>query len=81
MDDFFKLMKTPIDFEKEIGEGNDLRQLMTIGRFGIAVAIFITLLLFIPNPPKGRLAILILATVIGIISGLMIKAGKKEDKA
>ena len=81
VDDFFKLMKTPIDFEKEIGEGNDLRQLMTIGRFGIAVAIFITLLLFIPNPPKGRLAILILATVIGIISGLMIKAGKKEDQA
>lgn len=76
VDSFFKLMKTPIDFEKEIGEGNDLRQLITIGRFGVAVAVFIALLLLIPNPMKGRIAILILALVIGVISAGMIRAGK-----
>ncbi len=79
VDRFFKLMKTPIDFEKEIGEGNDLRQLNVIGRFGAAVAIFIALLLFIPNPLYGRLAILALSLVIGGVSVLMIWAGKKSD--
>jgi len=79
VDSFFKLMKTPIDFEKEIGEGNDLRQLTAIGRFGVVVAGFIALLLFIPNPFEGRMAILVLALVIGGVSGLMIKAGKRSD--
>ena len=78
VDEFFKTMKTPIDFEKEIGEGNDLRQLTVIGRFGAAVAVFIALLLLIPNPIKGRIAILILALFIGAISALMIRAGRKN---
>jgi len=77
VDEFFKTMKTPIDFEKEIGEGNDLRQLTTIGWFGAAVAVFIGLLLFIPNPTQGRMVILVLALVIGVVSGLMIRAGRK----
>ena len=79
VDSFFKLMKTPIDFEKEIGEGNDLRQLTAIGGFGLAVAGFIALLLFIPNPMEGRMAILVLAIVIGGVSGLMIRAGRKSE--
>ena len=45
VDEFFVLMKTPVDFEKEVGEGNDLRQLTFIGRFGAAVAGFVALLL------------------------------------
>ncbi len=76
VDRFFKLMKTPIDFKKEIGEGNDLRQLTAIGRFGAVVAGFVALLLLIPNPIEGRIAILALALVIGGISGLMIKTGR-----
>ena len=79
VDSFFKLMKTPIDFEKEIGEGNDLRQLTTIGWFGSAVAVFIGLLLFIPNPQEGRVLILLLSLLIGGVSFLMIKAGSKKN--
>jgi SSS family transporter len=78
VDRFFKTMKTPIDFEKEIGKGNDSRQLTSIGNFGAAVAGFIALLLIIPNPIEGRLLILILALVIGGVSALMIRAGKKS---
>jgi len=78
VDSFFKLMKTPIDFEKEIGQGNDARQLTAIGRFGAVVAVFIALLLIIPNPLEGRMAILTLALAIGGISVLMIWAGKKS---
>ena len=78
VDEFFKIMKTPIDFEKEIGEGNDLSQLTIIGWFGAGVSVFIGLLLFIPNPVDGRIAILVLALVIGGVSFLMIRAGKRR---
>ena len=78
VDEFFVLMKTPVDFEKEVGEGNDLRQLTFIGRFGAAVAGFVALLLIIPNPVEGRIAILALAMVIGGVSATMIKVGSKS---
>lgn len=77
VDLFFTTMKTPIDFEKEIGSGNDLSQLKIIGRFGLAITVFVFLLLFIPNPYEGRIAIAILALAIGIISALMLKAAQK----
>nr|WP_289847513.1 hypothetical protein [Colwellia sp. C2M11] len=77
VDKFFTNMKTPIDFEKEVGEGNDLSQLIAIGRFGVAVAGFIALMLIIPNPLEGRIVILVLAVTIGVISLLMLNAGKE----
>jgi len=81
VDSFIKTMKTPIDFETEIGEGNDLAQLNLIGKFGISIAAFIALMLIIPNPLEGRLVIAVLALVIGIISTLMIKAGSKSARS
>ena len=78
VDSFFQQMKTPIDFEKEIGVGNDLSQLTEIGRFGLAISVFIALLLFIPNPMEGRIAILVLALTIGIVSVLMLRAGRSN---
>lgn len=77
VDTFIKTMKTPIDFDTEVGIGNDLEQLKTIGWFGAAIAVFIALMLFIPNPADGRLAIIALALIIGCVSALMIKAGSK----
>ena len=70
-------MKTPIDFKTEVGESNDIAQLNIIGRFGLAIAAFIGLMLIIPNPIGGRLAITALALIIGGISLLMIKASSK----
>lgn len=81
VDKFFSNMKTPIDFEKEIGEGNDASQLTAIGRFGVAVAGFVALMLIIPNPFEGRMVILVLAVIIGAISVFMLKAGKKSAAA
>ena len=76
VDRFILNMRTPIDFEKEIGQANDLSQLTMIGRFGAAIAGFVTLLLLIPNPLEGRIAIIVLALSIGTISILMMRAGK-----
>lgn len=79
VDAFFTLMKTPVDFQKEVGAGNDLRQLTTIGKFGVAITAFIGLFLLIPNPTEGRLAILALVLVIGIVSVVMLKIGKPSN--
>lgn len=79
VDRFITTMKTPIDFETEVGAGNDLAQLKTIGWFGASIAGFIALMLFIPNPADGRLAITVLALVIGSVSALMIKLGSKAN--
>ena len=77
VDAFIKNMKTPIDFETEIGGGNDLAQLKVIGRFGVAIALFIAAMLIIPNPLGGRLAIAFLALIIGGVSMLMLRASSK----
>ena len=78
VDNFLSKIRTPIDFENEIGEGNDQSQLLAIGRFGSAITGFIALLLLIPNPIEGRIAILTLALIIGAVSALMLKAGNKS---
>jgi len=78
VDQFITTMKTPIDFETEVGQGNDLAQLKVIGWFGAAIAGFVAMMLIIPNPVDGRLAIASLALVIGSVSALMIKAGSRR---
>jgi len=61
-----------------VDQCNDLAQLKVIGWFGSAIAVFIALMLIIPNPTGGRLAITTLALIIGSVSALMIKAGSKQ---
>ena len=79
VDKFITTMKTPIDFEAEVGAANDLAQLKVIGSFGAVIAGFIALMLIIPNPLEGRLAIAALAMIIGSISAVMIKASSKPE--
>jgi len=78
VDNFITTMKTPIDFDAEVGSANDLAQLKVIGVFGAVIAIFIALMLFIPNSIDGRFTIAALALIIGSVSGLMIRASKRS---
>jgi solute:Na+ symporter, SSS family len=75
--DFYKRMTTPVDFEKEIGQANDLTQLTMIGAFTCAVSSFIFLLLFLPNEWHGRLAITAVGGVVMAIGATMIVIGKR----
>jgi SSS family transporter len=75
VDEFFRRMHTPIDFGKEVGEGNDGSQLTILGRLGLGVGIFVALMVALPNQTAGRLTILALATVISIVSVSMIWIG------
>ncbi|MFA5687563.1 MAG: hypothetical protein WC959_00180 [Kiritimatiellales bacterium] len=80
VDEFFTVMHTPVDFEKEVGKANDGMQLRLLGGFGMVIAGFIALLVFVPNPSAGRLAILIVAAFIGIVSGLMLRGARRNAR-
>ena len=62
---FFLKMQTPIDFENEVGEGNDAFQMKVIGSFALVIGTFVLLLQFLPeNDPFARKCI---ASVSGMI--------------
>jgi peptidoglycan/LPS O-acetylase OafA/YrhL len=79
VDGFFERMHRPVDFASEVGAESDGRQLLVIGRLSAVVASFVLLLLFIPNPPEGRIAIVALSMVIGTVAVLLIVAGRKRN--
>lgn len=60
VDKLFADMNTPVDFNKEIGIENDNsnEQAKTLGILSIIYGAFILLLVLVPNPLEGRLAIL-----------------------
>lgn len=72
---FFAKMNLPIDFEKEVGKGTDLSQLVVLGKFAMAVAAFVLLLLVLPNDMFGRLCILFVAAFIGAVGGGLLWRG------
>ncbi len=79
VEEFFIRMKTPVDFEKEVGQANDLSQLKIIGSFAVFIGLFITLLLFTAKDLKAVLCIGFIAAFMLIIGGLMIFAGYKKQ--
>lgn len=72
VDAFFTNMTTPIDFEREVGEGNDLSQLNIIGAFAVIIGVFISALVVLDNDLVGRLGILFVGGFVGLMGGLFI---------
>jgi solute:Na+ symporter, SSS family len=52
---FFEQMRTPVDFDKEVGGANDPQQYRTLGLMCLVYGAFISLLVLIPNSLGGRL--------------------------
>ena len=77
VDKFFLLLKTPIDFEEEVGESGDHTLLNIVGGLGIVVALLVMLLLFWVKELDGRIAVVGVAAVIGSISLALYLTGKK----
>ncbi|HYC72516.1 MAG TPA: hypothetical protein VEB66_15005 [Opitutaceae bacterium] len=69
---FFATMRTPIDFEKEIGAASDRQQGEALGLLCLCYGGFIMLLALIPNPAAGRLAFVFCGGVILAI-GLAVR--------
>lgn len=80
VDRFFRNMRTPVDFEKEVGNDNSAVQARLIGRLAVAYAVFIALLLFIPNPAHGRMAILGCALFVGGIGTVLLIYGAARTR-
>ncbi len=81
VDQFFKQMATPIDFQKEMGEGNDAVQFHTLGLLCLIYGSFIALMLVIPNPAGGRLGILFCMVCMMGTGGLLYWRGKRMQRA
>jgi solute:Na+ symporter, SSS family len=82
VDSLFKDMKTPVDFDKEIGAENDNsnQQAKTLGILAVVYGTFILSLVFIPNPMSGRLAILGCASIMIGVGAFLWYKGQDEDK-
>ena len=74
VDKFFKDMDTPIsqDENELSGYDNDARQYNVLGNLCLVYGIFISFLVLVPNPIKGRLCILICGSVV-VGTGIVLK--------
>lgn len=68
---FFAQMKKPVDFAREIGENTDNNQARALAKLCRIYAVFILLMVAIPNPPIGRLCILFCAACMGLTGWLL----------
>jgi hypothetical protein len=71
VDKFYMQMRTPIDFHKEEGAGNDAQQYRTLGIMSLIYGSFISLLVLIPNSPLGRLGMFACAGTMLGVGGLL----------
>jgi SSS family solute:Na+ symporter len=79
-DEFYTRMRTPVDFEKEVGAGSDGHQLKVIGLLAVITGGLILLLLLVPNTLSGRFCILSVSLFILVIGLLMMLSGLKQTR-
>jgi len=77
---FFKMLATPVDFEREVGEGNDAAQAKIIGAFGLALAACMIPLIFISDDLTSFLSILFVILFVGGVCGLLFAVGVKKSR-
>lgn len=77
--EFYVRMRTPVDFEKEVGQANDYSQMLIVGRLSLLVAALLLLLLIIPNPLWARGAILALAGSVAFV-GMLLQCAKRHAR-
>ncbi|QQE11589.1 hypothetical protein JD969_19220 [Planctomycetota bacterium] len=81
-DDFFKTMRTPIDFDKEVGDANDGQQGKIVGSICMFIGGCISALILIPGNTwgiDGRLGILFVGGVVAAVGTLLYFSGRKHD--
>lgn len=79
--DFDRLMRTPVDFTREMGAGSDTRQSGLLGMLCLVYGAFILLLALIPNPLFGRLGFLFCGGVVVLVGVLLRRAARHQPAA
>lgn len=78
---FAKKMRTPVDFEQEVGVNLDWVQMRMIGRYAMILGLFLSLLLVVPNPLWGRLACLFVSgSVLAVGTFMLLRSHHLERK-
>jgi solute:Na+ symporter, SSS family len=77
---FFEEMLRPVDFEKEVGGANDLRQLKYIGGFAALIGLLILFLLPFGRTADEVKAILVISGILVVIGVAMFGSGKFSAK-
>lgn len=81
-DEFFRRLRTPVDFEKETGSDNTADQARVIGTLACAYGGFIVLLVLIPNTLFDRLSILACSVLpLAVGGGLLAYARRLRKRA
>lgn len=80
VEDFFILVRTPVDFEKEIGESKNRSQLLMLGRSSFGVGLALLLLILVPNDFWGRLCVLFISGFSIVIGLLLLWAERVERR-
>lgn len=78
VDAFFTRMHTPVDFEREIGEASDDRQLRFIGLFALGIGALVLALNVLPHSPRHHAAITAVGGVIAGLGVLMWRLGRRS---
>lgn len=80
---FFTRMHTPIDFETEVGDANDGRQLRVVGTFAVIMGSGIASLSIMPiaeNDLRDRVAIVFVGGFVAIVGGMLMLGARSFDK-
>lgn len=78
---FFRNMHTPVDFEAEVGDGNDPQQIRYVGAFTLAIGVAVSLLFIFQRSLFGVLCVAFVAgTIILIGGGMFIGGGRALRK-
>jgi SSS family transporter len=80
--EFFRCMKTPVNFEKEVGGAVDVSQLRIVGSFTFIIGLLLCGLLAVPNTwgLGGRTGILFVTSTVMIIGALLFAAGLRSER-
>jgi SSS family solute:Na+ symporter len=79
-EEFFRILHTPVDFEKEEGVGSDNLQAKIMGLLCMIYGGFVLLLMLIPNPLSGRLAFAFCGGMMGGIGLVLYLVGTRGSR-
>ncbi|NLF32903.1 MAG: hypothetical protein GX591_18700 [Planctomycetes bacterium] len=77
VEEFFRKIRTPVDFKKEHGEDSDHSLLKVVGGLGLIMAGAVAVLVFFAPDWTGRFSVLFIVAFVGGISGLMYYFGRR----
>lgn len=78
--EFYKRLRQPVDFEKEVGRSNDAEQLKIIGLLSLLVGFMILALVFLPNTGGGKAVILSMGSTVTAVGTLFYWRGSRLRK-